>query len=287
VSTIILDRAADATRLDDEVAHDPGEPRTLAVGVDVGGTSIKCGLADLAIGRLVGSPVRRPTPRPPVIGAVIEAIGDALAELARDSPSSSARPLAVALSGDVRDGWHTSGVNLDPSWVGAPARAMLQAHLGRELRILNDADAAGLAEMRYGAGRGRSGVVIVLTLGTGIGSGLFVDGLLAPNSCLGQFPFQGDDAEVRLSSVARERRGLSWHAWADELSAFLAVVEAVLRPALIILGGGGGEAWPRYEGWLRRPCPVVPAALGNTAGIVGAAWFGHRPDPTSGEFHSP
>jgi len=125
--------------------------------------------------------------------------------------------------------------------------------------------------MRYGAGVGVDGVVILLTLGTGIGSAIFVDGRLSPNSGLGQLPFRGEDAEASLSAVARERRGIGWQVWADEFSAFLRLVDGMLRPDLIIVGGGGGEAAAEYWAYLRSPCRIVAAALGNLAGIVGAA----------------
>jgi polyphosphate glucokinase len=205
--------------------------------------------------------------------AVVEVVAKALDAVAAEGSGGplAALPLGIGLSGDVRDGRHTSGVNLHPSWVGAPARDLLEARLGRSVTILNDADAAGLAEARYGAAAGISGVVVVLTFGTGIGSAILHDGRLVPNSGLGELPFHGEGAEHLLSAIARERRGISWREWASELSEFLGLVDGILRPDLVIVGGGASEAWPEFEAFLRTPYPVVRATLGNSAGVVGAA----------------
>jgi polyphosphate glucokinase len=269
--------------LDDAAAHGPvssdvmAQAARLAVGVDVGGTGVKAGLVDLTSGVLIGPPVRLTTPNPALLAAVIDVVEEAVGRLEEEHPE--VRPftglaLGVGLSGDVRDGRHTTGVNLHPSWVDAPARDLLEARLGRSVHIVNDADAAGIAEARYGAGIGVSGVVVLLTLGTGIGSAILLDGRLLPNSGLGQFPFHGNDAESSLSAVSRERRGISWQQWAVEFSEFLCLVDGMLRPNLIILGGGGGDVASAYWAYLRSPCRIVPAALGNMAGIVGAATIG-------------
>lgn len=246
---------------------------TLAVGVDVGGTAVKGGLVELSSGRLHGDVVRRRTPDPAEIGRVVPVIAEVVHAIAASRPDGSRLPLGVALSGDVRDGLHTSGVNLHESWVGAPARTLLEEAVGRELRILNDADAAALGEQRYGAAAGVDGFVIVLTFGTGIGSGLLVDGRLVPNSGFGQLPFRGERAELLISAVQRERRGVSWESWATDVSDYLAIVDELLRPDLIVFGGGVLAAWQHFWHLLRPPCPVVPALLGNDAGIAGAAWF--------------
>jgi polyphosphate glucokinase len=257
------------------VAGVPTSQSLLAVGVDVGGTAVKAGKVDLSSGTLVGSPQRLATPRPALVGDVLDTASDAvrLLEQAHGDREFVNLAIGVGLSGDVRDGEHTSGVNLDPSWVGAPARRLLEARLGRSVRIVNDADAAGIGEIRYGAGRGVRGVVVLLTFGTGVGSAIFHDGRLLPNSGFGQFPFHGGDVELSLSAAARERRRISWQQWARELNDFLACVDGMLRPDLIILGGGASEAWPEYAHNLRPSPPVVRAALGNLAGVVGAAAF--------------
>ena len=255
-----------------------GNQPGLAIGVDIGGTSVKAGVVDLSTGSLAGTRVRLPTPRPPAIGAVITTVAAAVEQVERASCSDKpgaprSMPLGVGVSGDVRDGTHTSGVNLDPSWVGAPARLLIEERLGRPVRILNDADAAGIAEVRYGAARDVSGVTIVLTFGTGIGSAVFMGGRLLPNTGFGQFPFRGGDVEQLLSAVARERRGLSLRAWADELNEFLRSLDAMLRPDLVIIGGGASESWLEFGPFLSPPPLIARAVLGNDAGIVGAAVF--------------
>ncbi len=253
----------------------------LAVGIDVGGTGVKGGLVEVATGRIVGEVVRLATPDPAVIDEVVPVIARVVEAVApRGAAGSGVRvPLGVALSGDVRDGLHTTGVNLHDSWVGAPARSLLEAAIGRQLRILNDADAAALGEGRYGAAAGVEGLVIVLTFGTGIGSGILVDGRLVPNSGFGQLPFHGQRAELRISAVQRERQAISWADWAAEVSDYLAIVDELLRPDLLVLGGGVLAVRERFWHLLRFPCPTVPAALGNTAGIVGAASFARMEQP--------
>lgn len=259
-------------------AHpEPTRTRDLGLGVDVGGTGVKGGLVDLTSGAMVGEVVRLATPEPAVIDDVVPVIAQVIRALQASLPAAAsgprAVPLGVALSGDVRDGLHTSGVNLHDSWVDAPARHMLEQAVGRDLRILNDADAAALGEQRFGAAAGVGGLVMVLTFGTGIGSGILVDGRLVPNSGFGQLPFRNVRAELLISAVQRERRGLSWSAWASEVSDYLAVVDELLRPDLLVIGGGIVAARETFWDELRFPCPTVPAVLGNTAGIVGAAWF--------------
>lgn len=242
----------------------------VAIGIDVGGTGIKGGRVDLRTGHVLGEVVRRRTPAPAIIGAVVPVIAEVAADLgAQQDPM----PLGVALSGDVRDGRRTSGVNLHESWVDAPARDMLTVAIGREPVILNDADAAGLGEATWGAAAGVKGVVVLLTFGTGIGSAILLDGRLLPNSGFGQLPFHGRRVELLVSAVARERRGLSWERWARDVSEYLATVDELLRPELIVIGGGVTEAPERFWHLLRASCPLAPATLGNRAGIAGAARF--------------
>lgn len=246
-----------------------GGPDAVALGVDIGGTAVKSGVVDLSHGRVLER-VAVATPRPAVIGNVIEAVAEGLERLVSQSGMLDV-PLGVGVSGDVRDGEHTSGVNLDPSWIGAATRSLLQERLGRTVHILNDADAAGIAEVRCGALKGQRGVAVLLTFGTGIGSAVSFHGEILPNSNLGQFPFRGLPVENLLSAQARERRGIDWHAWAREVSEFLTLLEEMLRPELIVIGGGASGAWQEFHRDLRAPCPVVAARLGNDAGVVGAA----------------
>ncbi len=198
---------------------------------------------------------------------VIAKVADELSRAA----SVRTLPIGVALSGDVRDGRHTSGVNLHDSWIDAPARDLLETAIGHPVVILNDADAAAIGERGFGAATGVPGVVIVLTFGTGIGSAILVDGRMLPNSGLGQLPFGDRPVEQLLSAVARERRGLSWGTWADDVSGYLEAIDLLLRPDLFVIGGGVVNAWAEFQALLRPPCPVVRATLGDRAGILGAA----------------
>jgi polyphosphate glucokinase len=157
--------------------------------------------------------------------------------------------------------------------VGANAEQLIGKALGRRAFAINDADAAGLAEVRFGAGRDVPGTVLLLTIGTGIGSGLFVNGRLVPNTEFGHLEFRGRDAETRISGVARERRHMRWHAWANEFSAYLARIELYFRPDLIILGGGVSKELKKYQRWLVSKVPLVPAKFLNTSGIVGTAMY--------------
>lgn len=244
----------------------------VALGVDVGGTSVKGCTVDPRTGRLLATTVRLATPDPARIGDVIEVIAQVVDAAVANDPAGHLAPLGVALSGDVRDGVHTSGVNLHDSWVGAPALTLLERRLDRPVAILNDADAAGIAESRFGAARGVDGVVVMLTFGTGIGSAILVDGKLLPNTGLGQLRFRGQPAERTLSAVARERGGVSWRRWAAEVSSYLAQIDELLRPDLMILGGGVIESAPSFWGLLDVACEIRPAQLRNDAGIVGAAF---------------
>lgn len=238
-----------------------------AIGIDVGGTSVKGALVDVASGRILVRS-RVPTPSPAEVTAVVGVIGDVIEAL---SPVGPPRPVGVGLSSDVLDGRHTSGVSLDPSWLGAPARDLIELRIGRAVVIANDADVAALAEARHGAARDARGVVVVLTFGTGIGSGILADGVLLPNSGLGQVRVDGRPAELTLSAVARERSGVSWEDWAASVGRYLDEIDELLRPGRFVIGGGIVGAWDRFAPLLDVRVPVVPALLGPDAGVVGAA----------------
>ena len=266
--------------------------RRLAIGVDVGGSGIKAALVDANTGVLLTDRIRVPTPDPSTPGAVGRTIGRLVKRTldaavtgkpaGSSDPATTARPpiLAAALAGVavgigipsvVIDGVTRSAANIDAGWVAYDADAALTKALGRTVVMINDADAAGLAEMRFGAGVDRDGVVLVLTLGTGVGSGLFSDGKLVPNTELGHMEIRGRDAERRSASSAKVRRGLSWKAWAQDLDEHLLAIEKLLSPKLIILGGGISKSADRFIGRLTVQVPVVAARLRNDAGIVGAA----------------
>ena len=178
-----------------------------------------------------------------------------------------------------------TATNLDHSWIGAPVQEMLEQRLDRPMMVLNDADAAGVAEMAHGAGKGQSGVVLLLALGTGIGSALFVHGHLVPNLQLGHVRFHSRDAETRLSATARTRRKIGWKKWGGEFNDLLAQYEDCFSPDLIILGGGMARKFSKYRHFLKTSAPLVAAAMGNTAGIIGAARVGENAARAPGVVH--
>lgn len=242
----------------------------LAIGVDVGGSGIKVAAVDVATGRLVGSRMRVATPAPSTPSAVVAAIAGLVAKVEAEADAVGV-PVGVGVPCVVLDGVTWTAANVDPGWVGFTAEDALAAEVGRPVTVINDADAAGLAEMRFGAGQGSHGVVFVLTLGTGLGSGMFVDGRLVPNSELGHMEIRGRDAERRSAAAARVRRGLSWKEWAADLDEHLRAIEALFWPTRIIIGGGVSKNAERFLPRLTVRTPVVPATLLNDAGIVGAA----------------
>jgi polyphosphate glucokinase len=238
------------------------------VGIDIGGSGIKAGVVDSERGELVGERLRIATPDPASPDAVARATAELVDGLAPGAPVGIGFPAVVC------DGTTLTAANVDPAWIGMAAEDLFSTALGRPCAMVNDADAAGLAEVRFGAGRGVGGVVLVLTLGTGIGSALFVNGALVPNTELGHLELHGVDAETRAAASARKREGLSWESWARRLDAYLAHVEALFWPDLVILGGGVSKQPERFLPLLTpRRATVVAASLGNRAGVVGAALF--------------
>lgn len=235
------------------------------MGVDIGGSGIKGALVDVECGALIGERVRVPTPQPAVPVAVTAIVAELVGALAASGL------VGVGLPAPIVGGVATMAANIDPTWVGVMAERELATALGRPCAVLNDADAAGLAEVRFGAGRDVPGVVLVLTLGTGIGSALFIDGRLVPNTELGHIEIRGKDAERRASAGARERRGLSYREWAPLLEEFIRRVDRLIWPDLVILGGGISKKADRFLPLLDVRPPTVAARLQNEAGIVGAA----------------
>jgi polyphosphate glucokinase len=237
-----------------------------ALGIDIGGTGIKAAPVDVATGKLLADRQKIATPRP----ALPDAIADVVKQLVTSFKWSG--PVGVTFPGVVIDGVIRTAANLDPAWIGLDAAALFGKAAGDPVRVLNDADAAGIAEMTFGAGRGEEGTVLMLTFGTGIGSALFTKGVLVPNTEFGHVEIHGEDAETRASEHAKELHDLSWGKWAGRVDEYLQHVEAVMSPDLIIVGGGiskQSEKWvPRLTGISAR---IVPAALLNDAGIVGAA----------------
>ncbi len=261
---------------------EPDAPRVdLAIGVDVGGSGIKVGVVDVAKGELVAPRLRVKTPEPSTPSAIVPAIVRTVGRAAKQVPGTAAEtPVGIGVPSVVIDGVTKSAANIDHAWVDFDAERALATALRRPVLVLNDADAAGLAEMRFGAGAGERGVVFVLTLGTGVGSGLFIDGVLVPNTELGHMEIRGRDAERRSAAAARTRRGLSWKAWASDLDEHLHAIDKLFSPKLIILGGGVSKQPEKFIPRLTVRPRVVPAKLRNDAGIVGAAMAAaeaHRP----------
>lgn len=247
---------------------------TIAIGVDVGGSGIKVAAVDIVAGRLISERLKVPTPEPSTPGACIAAIArlveNAVARVA-DGGEAGTAPVGVGIPSVVVDGVTRSAANIDPAWIGYPAGAELERALRRRVVVVNDADAAGVAEARFGAAAGKYGTVLVLTLGTGVGSAIFVDGRLVPNTELGHMEIRGMDAERRSAAVARIRRGESWKAWAADLDEHLHAMYRLFSPNLFVIGGGVSKDADRFIPLLTVPAPVIPAALRNDAGIIGAA----------------
>jgi polyphosphate glucokinase len=243
----------------------------LAVGVDVGGSGIKAAVVDIDGGTLISERLRVPTPMPSTPDRVNASIGRLVRRLAKETDLPTDAPVGVGLPGVAIGGRLATAANIDPAWIDYPIAERLTKSLKRRVEIVNDADAAGIAEMRFGVGAGKPGTVIFLTLGTGVGSGVFVDGTLVPNTEFGQMEIRGRPAERRSASVARTRRGLSWKAWASDLDEHLQRIEDLMWPSLFIVGGGVSKNADRFVPRLTTRTPVVAATLRNDAGIIGAA----------------
>jgi polyphosphate glucokinase len=237
-----------------------------ALGIDIGGTGIKGAPVDVETGQLLSPRQKIATPQP----AKPDAVADVVKQLT--TAFSWSGPIGITFPGVVTDGVTRTAANLDPSWIGTDAGTLFAKATGSPVRVLNDADAAGVAEMRFGAGIGQRGTVLMLTFGTGIGSALFTQGILVANTEFGHIEIRGHDAETRASERAKELHDMSWGKWAGRVDEYLQHIEAMLAPGLIIVGGGiskQSDKWvPRLTGIRAK---IVPAALLNDAGIVGAA----------------
>ncbi|MDF1604556.1 polyphosphate--glucose phosphotransferase [Nocardioides sp. YIM 152315] len=237
-------------------------------GIDFGGTGIKGAPVDLATGDFAAERERVKTPEK----STPDAIAEIFVELLEKFPDCRGA-VGVTVPGVVKHGVVHSAANIDKSWVGADADRLFTEATGREVHVVNDADAAGLAEVRYGAARGRSGLVIVTTLGTGIGSALVHDGVLVPNSELGHLEIDGHDAESRAANSARTREDLSWKHWAKRLTTYYRTLEKLFSPELFVVGGGVSKASEEFLPLLELDTEIIPARLRNKAGVVGAALY--------------
>ncbi|MDV6279470.1 polyphosphate--glucose phosphotransferase [Rhodococcus jostii] len=235
-------------------------------GVDVGGSGVKGGVVDLETGQLVGDRIKLLTPQPSTPEAVAETVTEIIRQAEWDGP------VGITLPSVVTGGVARSAANIDKKWIGTDARALFSEALGgRLVTVLNDADAAGIAEDALGAGKDAKGVVILLTFGTGIGSAILHNGVLLPNTEFGHMEVDGKEAEHRAASSVKEKKDLSYKEWAGEVSRVLTRFENLLWPDLFIAGGGISRKNEKWIPHLTNRTPVVPAALLNTAGIVGAA----------------
>jgi polyphosphate glucokinase len=238
----------------------------LVLGIDVGGSSIKAGLVDVTAGKLAGELISAPTPRPSTPAAMVAAI----AGLAGRLPPGRGT-VGIAFPSVIKRGVAYTAANIDAGWIGSDGATLAASALGRPALFLNDADAAGIAEMRWGAGRECRGVVIMVTLGTGIGTAVFCDGKLVPNTELGHIEMRGQDAEKWASAHVRTVEKLDFPAWCGRVNEYLERLHALLWPDVFILGGAVSERFQEFAPLLRSQAQLRPARFAGQAGVVGAA----------------
>lgn len=241
---------------------------TRGFGIDIGGSGIKGCTVDLDKGAMSGDRLRIPTPQPSSPHAVADVVADIVKQFGWDGP------IGITLPCVIKKGTALTAANIDKKWIGTDAASLFAERLGMDpaqVTVLNDADAAGLAEMRFGIGSGRDGVVVLLTFGTGIGSALFHDGKLVPNTEFGHVEVDGHDAEKRAAASVKDDKNLSWQEWAHRVSKYLRTLEGLIWPDLVIAGGGVSKKADHWLPLLDVRTEVVAAALKNDAGIVGAA----------------
>ena len=244
----------------------------VACGIDIGGSGVKGALVNLETGEFVGEHVLIPTPKPSTPDAVAHVCRQVLEQLGADESI----PVGITFPAPIVHGTVAFIANLDPSWAGIDVVELMDRHLGRTIVALNDADAAGLGEVAYGAAKGIDGVVIMTTLGTGIGSAVIVNGVLMPNSELGHLEIDGHDAETQASAGQKTLQNLSWEVWAQRLQRYYSHVEMLFSPDLFVVGGGVSQNHEKFMPLLDLKTPMIPAQLLNTAGIVGAAYEAAR-----------
>jgi polyphosphate glucokinase len=236
------------------------------LGIDVGGSSVKAGVVNVKTGHLLGEMISAPTPRP----STPERLAAVIAGLAKRLPQAQGA-VGVAFPSVVRRGVIRTAANIDHSWLGADGAAVVGKALGRPVVFLNDADAAGIAEMRWGAGKDVKGTAMMLTFGTGIGSALFMDGRLFPNTELGHLELNGMDAEKFASAHVRTALKLDFQAWSERVNVYLARIHALFWPEVIILGGAVSERYSEFSGLLKCESQLRPAHFAGQAGVIGAA----------------
>lgn len=234
------------------------------LGIDIGGSAIKSGVVDLASGSGIVERLELRTPRP----STPEAVGERIREIA--SRLGADGPIGITYPGVVRGGVAETAANMDKGWIGYDGEGAFREATGRPVHFMNDADAAGLAEMRHGAGKGRNGTVIVATFGTGIGTAIFIDGRLLPNTEFGHVEVRGEEGEHRAAASVKSQRGWGWEEWAQAVDEYLHTLERLFSPDRFIIGGAISRESDHFLPLLTVRAEVVPAALGNDAGVVGA-----------------
>ena len=239
--------------------------KNVFLGVDVGGSGIKGAPVDITTGELVQPRVRLVTPE----GAQPDAVDEVIGQVVTSFTTTGA--VGLTFPGVIIGGTVNTAANMGKDWIGVNIAEKVGARIGRPVRALNDADAAGIAEMRFGAGRDEGGVVIMITFGTGIGCAVFHDGVLLPNTELGHLELDGKDAEETAAARVRDDKGLSWKDYAKRVEKYLRHLDQLLWPDLVIVGGGVSKKADQFLPHVKTRCKVVPAKLFNDAGIVGAA----------------
>jgi polyphosphate glucokinase len=235
------------------------------LGIDIGGSGVKGAPVDVTTGNLVAPRLRLSTPEQARPKAVAETVVKLVKEFQWQGP------IGIGFPAVVSHGITYSAANVHKKWIGLNAQELFSEHTGCPVVVVNDADAAGIAEMTFGAGQGRLGVVFMITIGTGLGSALFMNGVLVPNTEMGHLEIDGQDAEWAASDAARKRERLSWKKWAGRFNKFLLTLERLFTPDLFLLGGGVSKEHEKYLPYLTVKAEVQPARLLNDAGMVGAA----------------
>lgn len=253
------------------------------LGIDIGGSGIKGAMVDLKKGDFATDRLRIPTPAESTPANVAKVVAEIVKHFADDLGDA---PIGITIPAVVTHGQTRTAANIDKSWIDAPAEKIFEDALGRDVFLVNDADAAGVAEVVYGAAKGHPGLVIVTTLGTGIGSAMIHRGVLVPNSELGHLEIDGHDAETEAAASVRERLGLSFDEYVPRLQRYYETVEFLFWPDLFVVGGGISKNSDKFLPQLKLKTPIIPAKLRNAAGIVGAAWLAteqrRNPDPLKG-----
>ena len=239
----------------------------LGFGIDIGGSGIKGAVVDVETGLLTTERLKLPTPQPSVPDAVAKVVAELVQHFGWQGPLGCTFP-AVVQNGVAR-----TAANVDQSWIGTNIEAVMGTATGLPVTAVNDADAAGVAEVKWGAAKDVEGLVIMVTLGTGIGTALFYNGALIPNSELGHIELDGGDYEPKASGAAREREQLSWEKWARRLQRYFSALEFLLRPTLFVVGGGVSRRSEKFLPLLVLDAKIVPAKFQNEAGIAGAAFM--------------